>query len=277
MASLFAAAQDHRVTALDADGRRVGRDVRSRLVNEEHDSQRNATFGDLQSVRPHRRLDRLTDRIGQRRDLAQTLSDPVDTIGGQLQPIDLSLRQSVARRRLDISLIGLQDLVRTCAAAPQQTEPATGSSCRRSRPPSAPSRPRRGGPRRGSILQSSCCPAFLTGLNRRPALAVSRSRVLARCGLPPTDTVPMRSLRSASTKSERKGRSDVAEYRAIPYLKSMAVAGRGPPWPRTAATPAALQRRHAHAGCARPEAPATEPLRSSPECDPSACPGSREQ
>ncbi len=40
-------------------------------------------------------FDHLADRIGQRRDLLQTLSNPVDAIRIQLQAIDLGVRQPI--------------------------------------------------------------------------------------------------------------------------------------------------------------------------------------
>ena len=50
MHRFLAAAQDHRVAALHADRRRIGRDVGPRLVDEEHDAQRHADFVDSQAI-----------------------------------------------------------------------------------------------------------------------------------------------------------------------------------------------------------------------------------
>ena len=61
----FAAAQDHGVAALDADRRRVGRDVRPRFVDEEHHAQRHADLEHFQAVGPNRRFDHFADRLGQ--------------------------------------------------------------------------------------------------------------------------------------------------------------------------------------------------------------------
>ena len=40
MGRFFAAAQNHRIAAFDANGRGIGRDIGPRFINEEHDSQR---------------------------------------------------------------------------------------------------------------------------------------------------------------------------------------------------------------------------------------------
>ena len=62
---LLPAAKDHGVAALDANGRRVGRHVRPRLVDEEDHPQRHADLLHFQPVGPDRGGDHLADRLRQ--------------------------------------------------------------------------------------------------------------------------------------------------------------------------------------------------------------------
>ena len=70
---LLAAAQDDGVAAFDADRRRVGRHVRTRLVGEEDDAQGRANFAHFKALRTRRRTYDRPDRIGKGRDFAQRL------------------------------------------------------------------------------------------------------------------------------------------------------------------------------------------------------------
>ncbi len=78
---LLAAAQDHRVAALDAEGGGVDRHVGTALVDHEDDAERNAHLLDLQPVGPPARCDDLADRVGQRGDVSQRLRHLLDPPG----------------------------------------------------------------------------------------------------------------------------------------------------------------------------------------------------
>jgi hypothetical protein len=82
------AAQDRRVTRLEAQARRIRRHVRPRFVDDADDTQRHAHAADLDAARPVAKVGHLADRIGQRRDLLQPVRHRGDGLGGQLQPID---------------------------------------------------------------------------------------------------------------------------------------------------------------------------------------------
>ena len=91
MRRFLPAAQNDRVAALDANRRRVRRDVGPRFVDEKDHAQRHTDLADLQPVRPHGRLDDFSDRIAQHGDFFQGRRDLLDPGRRQSQPVDLSV------------------------------------------------------------------------------------------------------------------------------------------------------------------------------------------
>ena len=124
MRRFLPAAQNDRVAALDANRRRVRRDVGPRFVDKEDHAQRHADFADLQPVRPHGRLDDFPDRIAQHGDFFQGRRDLLDPGRRQSQPVDRSVAQSETGRRRQISGVARQDVAAALAQQPGgQLEP----------------------------------------------------------------------------------------------------------------------------------------------------------
>ena len=107
----LAAAEDHRVAALDAECRRVDGHVRPALVDHEDHAQGHADLGDLQPVGPAARVHDLADRVGQPGDLGEGPGDLVDPLGIEREPVDRRRIQAEPRRRGDVPGVGLEDLL----------------------------------------------------------------------------------------------------------------------------------------------------------------------
>ena len=75
---LAAAAQNHRVAGLEAQGRDIDGHVRTRLEYGPDHTQRHASSGHLQAVGQPACVDRLAHRVGEADDDSQRVGDPVD-------------------------------------------------------------------------------------------------------------------------------------------------------------------------------------------------------
>ncbi len=121
----LAAAQDDGVSALDAEGGRVDRDVGTAFEDHEDDAERNADLADVESVGPPARGDDLADRVGQGGDVEQALGHVVDPAIAQSQSLDGGGGTQTGGLGLgDVAGVGGEDLVhgdrgarrRSCAA-----------------------------------------------------------------------------------------------------------------------------------------------------------------
>ena len=108
---LLAAAKDDRVAGGEGHGRRIGRDVRPRFVDEKHDAQRHANLADDQARGPGRFLEHFPDGIGQRRHRLDTGGDALDPLGIEREPVDRGGREPKARGSCDVELVGGEDLL----------------------------------------------------------------------------------------------------------------------------------------------------------------------
>ena len=80
------AAQNDRVSTLDAYGGRIAGDVGTTFIEEKHDTQRNAPLLHAQSIRTNGCFDRLSDRIDLLSDLIDSGGHRFHAPGIQLQP-----------------------------------------------------------------------------------------------------------------------------------------------------------------------------------------------
>ena len=92
---LFSAAEDDGVPAFNTDRRRVGRHVRTRLVDEKDDAQRNAHLLNLQTVRTDGRVDHLADRVGEHGDLSERGRHGGKGLFVETEPVDHRRRKAV--------------------------------------------------------------------------------------------------------------------------------------------------------------------------------------
>ena len=107
-----AAAEHHGVAGLQAEAGRVGRDVRTRLVDETDHAERDPNTRDLDPVRPAPGIERLAHRIGQRGDLPERLRHLLDARVGECQAVEERPRVPARARALEIGPVGLEELRR---------------------------------------------------------------------------------------------------------------------------------------------------------------------
>ena len=94
-----AAAQDHRVAALERQARGVDGHVRAGLVDHADHAHRHAHLAHPQAVRQGLAAHDLADRVGQRGELAQGVGDRDDALGGQREPVEQARRTCRSRGR----------------------------------------------------------------------------------------------------------------------------------------------------------------------------------
>ncbi len=107
-----AAAQDRRIARLEAQRGGVGGHVRPRFVDYADDAERHAHSADLDAGRTVFELGDLTHRIGQCRDLAQTLGHRGDAFRVQRQPVDECLVVAGGARSRDIASVRCEQQAR---------------------------------------------------------------------------------------------------------------------------------------------------------------------
>ncbi len=95
MHRLGTAAKNHAVAGLEAERRRVRGHVRPRFVDDADEPDGHAHLADFHAVRPPPHAEHLADRIGKRRDLAQTVRHGLDALGVQRQSVDHGLGQAL--------------------------------------------------------------------------------------------------------------------------------------------------------------------------------------
>ena len=100
----LAAAQDGGVAGLEAQRRRVGRDIGARLVNDADDAQRHAHLADLDAARAALDVGHLAHRVGQGGDLLEARGHRLDAGGAEGQTVD--------HRRLEAVRAGLREVAR---------------------------------------------------------------------------------------------------------------------------------------------------------------------
>ena len=110
--ALGGAAQDDRVARLDAQRRRVDRDVRARLIHDRDHAQRHAHLAHIQPIGQAPAIDHLADRVWQRNDLLHRAGDRLDPGLVQHEPVQQRVAQPGFRARLHVAGVGLQDLLR---------------------------------------------------------------------------------------------------------------------------------------------------------------------
>ncbi len=106
-----ASAQKHRVAGLQRQPECVDRDVRPSFVDDADDAERNALLTQLQAVGQRAPAQHLADRVGQAGDLTQSGGDAVDALGIERQPVEHGVRRARSPGRVEIALVGGQDLV----------------------------------------------------------------------------------------------------------------------------------------------------------------------
>jgi hypothetical protein len=108
-ARLGAALQEDGVGGLEAEPGGVGRDVRARFEDREHDADRDAHLRDLEAVRPLPRRHRLADGLRQRRDLLEAARHRRDAVGVERQAVDEGRGLAARARLLDVAGVGRED------------------------------------------------------------------------------------------------------------------------------------------------------------------------
>ena len=105
-------AQQRRIAGLDAQARRVARDVRPVLVDDRHDAERHPDARDLKPVWPLRTVEHVADRVRQRRDGTQPVGHPVEACVGESQAVERPLRHPGGSRRIEVRVVRGPDLAR---------------------------------------------------------------------------------------------------------------------------------------------------------------------
>ena len=167
---LAASAQQHGVAGLHAKAGRVRGHVRAGLVDEANDAERHANAGDLQPGGTAPGLDRFTDRIGQRGDLAQPRGHGLDAGVGERETIEERAGDAGGARALEVRAVGLEDggrLLLEPARHLQQRVVLGAAAAQRQRPRGLPRRARLGLDESPDIARHR---AFLCEEGERPPL-----------------------------------------------------------------------------------------------------------
>ena len=160
---------------------RVGGDVRARLVDREHDADRDAHLRDLEPVRPPPRGDRLADRVGQGGDLLEPARHGLDARRRERQAIEERAGVAARPRARSRSLAIGREQRRL--GAPQSARPrraarvlGRGGRARRARaPPSRAARDRAS--RRPARRRARAACMARTASAARPRVAAAGRRL----------------------------------------------------------------------------------------------------
>ena len=112
METVRAAAQHHRVAALEAQRAGVGGDVRAALVDHADDAERRRDALDREAVRPLEGGEHAPDRVGQRGDLLDAARDCLDAGGVESQTVEESVGDALGARLREIARVGVEHLGR---------------------------------------------------------------------------------------------------------------------------------------------------------------------
>ena len=105
----LAAAQNRRVAGFETQARRVRRHVRARFVNDDDDANGRGNFLQFQSVWPDAFVENFSDRIGQRRDFAQTFGHRGNSFVVELEPVEHRGGQIQFRAEFHVERVGFLD------------------------------------------------------------------------------------------------------------------------------------------------------------------------
>ena len=111
MDRLAAAAQDHAVAGLQAQGRGIGRDVGARLVDHRDHAQRHAHALDDDAVGARLAARDQAHRVRQIRDFTQSVGDVAETLRIELQAVEHRGGDAFLLRREHVLRVGGEDVV----------------------------------------------------------------------------------------------------------------------------------------------------------------------
>ena len=103
-----AAAQNDGVAGLEAEGGDVHRHVGPALVDDAHNSERNAPASDLEAVGHGSHLKRLADRIGQRGDAANVGRDGVQTLRVERHTVEVVFGKALLPSGVEVELVRVE-------------------------------------------------------------------------------------------------------------------------------------------------------------------------